>query len=133
MEINNIIETAGENYIPIAVVACLIVGYLLKKCFTTFPNNKIPATLALIGAVIGCIALKNISLEAIVYGALSGLTSTGMHQAFTRFIEGSDDSQIIDVKRNDVEDLEPEDVEHIDMESLNNDDETNKPIENAEG
>lgn len=77
-----------EYYIPVVVVACLIVGYCVKHIswLEAISNDYIPTILAILGAVLGCVANSSISLEIIVYGAFSGLASTGLHQAFTRFI-----------------------------------------------
>ena len=82
------IEMIKDFYIPIVVIACLVVGYILKKWAPT-DNKWIPTLLAILGAILGCIA-QGISLEAIVYGALSGLASTGLHQLFKQIIEGGD-------------------------------------------
>ena len=76
-----------EYYIPIVVVACLIVGYIVKTSLDFIPNKYIPLILAVLGGVLGCVSNTYISLETIVYGAFSGLASTGLHQAFTRIIE----------------------------------------------
>lgn len=77
-----------ENYIPIVVVACLIIGYCIKHIswLEAVTNEYIPTILAVTGAILGCVA-GGISLETIVYGALSGLASTGLHQAFTKLVE----------------------------------------------
>lgn len=77
--------------IPIAVVAGLIVGFLMKNFMPT-DNKWIPLTVTILGAIIGCIVNKGIALEPIVGGALSGLASTGLHQLFKQFI---DDGTII--------------------------------------
>lgn len=79
-----------ENYFVASVtVACLIVGYLIKhtSIFKKIPNSDIPAILAIIGAVLN-IFISGFSLENIIFGALMGLASTGMHQAFKQYIEG---------------------------------------------
>ena len=34
--------------------------------------------------------VSGVSVNSIVYGALMGLASTGLHQAFTRFVEGKE-------------------------------------------
>lgn len=83
-------EFITEYYIPIVVVACLIVGYVIKKSLDFIPNKYIPLILTILGAVLGCVANTSISLTTIVYGAFSGLASTGLHQAFTRIIEKED-------------------------------------------
>lgn len=130
---SNIIDLAADKFVFISIVGCLIIGYILKTSFTKFPNNKIPAVLALVGAVIACISQKSINLDAIIYGALSGLSSTGLHQAFTRFIEGTTDSvEYVDVSVKDIEDLKDEDVEHIELEETT-DVSKFEPKENAEG
>lgn len=78
-----------ETYFtPVVVIACLIVGYILKNSIKCVPNNYIPTILAIFGCVINPLVC-GLSVETIVYGALMGLASTGLHQAFTRFIEGS--------------------------------------------
>lgn len=82
------IEMIKDFYIPIVVIACLVVGYILKK-WAPADNKWIPTLLAILGAILGCIA-QGITLEAIVYGALSGLASTGLHQLFKQIIEGGD-------------------------------------------
>lgn len=82
--------TLSEHFVLVVVVACLIIGYVIKH--STFlkkiPNNDIPAILAVVGAILNA-AVSGIGVENIVYGALMGLASTGMHQAFTKFIEGN--------------------------------------------
>lgn len=78
-----------EYIIPIVMLACLVVGYVLKTWMPT-DNKWIPTTLTIVGAVLGCVAMKDITLTAIVEGAISGLASTGLHQAFKQIIEGSE-------------------------------------------
>ena len=82
------LSTLNTYLIPIVVIACLIVGYCIKHIswLDKVSNEYIPAVLAVLGAVLGCIANGNITLESIVFGALSGLASTGLHQAFTQII-----------------------------------------------
>lgn len=77
--------TLTEHFVLVVVVACLIVGYILKNSITVFPNKYIPTVLAVIGLVLN-IVVGGPSVENAVYGALMGLASTGMHQAFTKFI-----------------------------------------------
>lgn len=72
----------------VVVVACLIVGYILKHSIKVIPNDYVPMILAVLGAVLNPIVC-GLSVETVVYGALMGLASTGLHQAFTRFIEGT--------------------------------------------
>lgn len=76
-----------QYFVVVVLVACLIVGYILKTSFDKLPNKYIPTILAVVGAVLNAI-VSDVSVESIVYGALMGLASTGLHQAFTRFVEG---------------------------------------------
>lgn len=70
----------------LVVVTCLIVGYIIKTSFTAVPNKYIPTILAVVGVVVNVIA-SGLSLDTVVYGALMGLASTGLHQAFKNWIE----------------------------------------------
>lgn len=79
------LEFITELYIPIVLVACLVVGFILKKWCPT-DNKWIPTVLVLLGAVLGCVAGGSISLESIVAGAVTGLASTGLHQVFKQLL-----------------------------------------------
>ena len=77
-----------EYYMPVVVVACLIVGYCIKHIpwLEKVSNAYIPTILAVLGAVLGCVANTSFDLNTVVYGAFSGLASTGLHQMFTKII-----------------------------------------------
>ena len=76
-----------ENFVVVVLVACLVVGYIIKTSFSFVPNKYIPTILAVIGAILNAI-VGGISVNTIVYGAVMGLSSTGLHQAFKGFVEG---------------------------------------------
>lgn len=82
-----------DYYIPVVLVACLIVGYCIKHIawLEKVSNEYIPAILAVLGAVLACVSTASggnpIALETIVYGAFTGLASTGLHQAFKQIID----------------------------------------------
>lgn len=76
-----------QDFVLVVMVACLVVGYIIKTSFDFIPNKYIPTILAVVGAVLNAI-VSGLSVNSIVYGALMGLASTGLHQAFTRFVEG---------------------------------------------
>ena len=82
-----------KYYVLVVVVACLVVGYCIK--YATFlkkiPNDDIPVILAVFGAVLNAV-VSGVSVESIVFGALMGLSSTGLHQQFKAFIEGSNNN-----------------------------------------
>ena len=82
--------TLTQYFVLLVVVASLIVGYIIKQAtFLKFiPNDDIPVILAVFGLVLN-LFVSGFSIESAVYGALMGLASTGMHQGFKKFIEGT--------------------------------------------
>ena len=62
-------------------------GYVIKVTppFAKLANNYIPLIVTVLGAILGVLT-NGLTLEAIVYGAVSGLASTGVHQAFTQLL-----------------------------------------------
>ncbi len=76
-----------EMYVPLIMVACLLVGYITKKWISDVDNKYIPTIVFLLGAVLGCVINHGVTVEFIVAGAASGLASTGLHQAYKNFIE----------------------------------------------
>lgn len=80
-----------EHFVLVVVLACLVVGYAIKHAsfFKWIKNDDIPVILAVFGAVINPI-VSGLSVESVVYGAVMGLASTGLHQAFKKFIERSE-------------------------------------------
>ena len=83
-----------SNYIvPVIVAACLLIGFIVKKWVKDVDNKWIPTIVAIAGALLSIlINLGNIStdtvLNIVVGGAISGLASTGLHQAFSQWIDG---------------------------------------------
>ena len=76
-----------DLYVPIVMVICLCVGYILKHWVKDVDNRIIPTVLAVLGAVCACINAWDISLELIASGAVTGLASTGLHQIFKQLVE----------------------------------------------
>lgn len=83
--------TLYEHFVPVVVIACLIVGFSIKHAtfLKWIPNDDIPVILAIFGGILNAF-VSGFTIEAVVFGALMGLASTGMHQAFTRFIENQE-------------------------------------------
>ena len=81
----------SEYFVLVVLVACLVVGYIIKSSLNFIPNKFIPTILAVLGAVLNAV-VTGLSVESIVYGAVMGLASTGMHQAFKQFIENKKDN-----------------------------------------
>lgn len=82
--------TLTQYFVLLVVVACLVVGYIIKHAtFLKFiPNDDIPVILAGFGLVMN-LFVSGFSIESAVYGALMGLASTGLHQGFKTFVEGN--------------------------------------------
>lgn len=78
----------NEYFVTVVVVACLVVGYIIKHAsfLKKINNNDIPVILAVVGSVVNVIK-GGLSVETVVYGALMGLASTGLHQTFKAFVE----------------------------------------------
>lgn len=77
----------NDLYVPAVLAICLSVGYILKHWVSDVDNRIIPTVLAVLGAVCACINARDVSLEIICAGLITGLASTGMHQAFKQFVE----------------------------------------------
>lgn len=75
-----------QHYVEIIVIACLIVGFILKKWIKDVDNKFIPTIVCILGGILN-IAISGLSIEAAVYGALSGLASTGLHQLIKQITE----------------------------------------------
>ena len=77
-----------EHFVLVVVVACLVVGYIIKHAtFFKWVNNKdIPVILAVVGGILNAV-VSGLSVESVVYGAVMGLASTGFHQAFKKYVE----------------------------------------------
>lgn len=56
--------TLSEHFVLVVVVACLIIGYVIKHStlLKKIPNNDIPAILAVVGAILNA-AVSGISVE----------------------------------------------------------------------
>lgn len=79
-----------EHFVLVVVVACLVVGYIIKHASFTkwIPNNDIPVILAIFGAIMN-VLVSGMSIESAIYGAVMGLASTGMHQVFKKWVENT--------------------------------------------
>lgn len=74
------------QYLNVLIVGiCLCVGFVIKKWIKDIDNKYIPTIVAFLGLVLS-VTTNGFSLEFILSGMLSGLASTGLHQAFTQFI-----------------------------------------------
>lgn len=81
-------EMFNAYIVPVTLIVCLCVGYIIKHFIPTDKINKfIPA---IVGALGVFVTVWNsgwtISPEIIAIGLVSGLASTGMHELFKQFI-----------------------------------------------
>ena len=84
----------GKNYgifefmMPVVLGICLCVGYIIKKWIKDVDNKYIPTICGVLGIVLAAwINGFAFSPEIVLSGLISGLASTGLHQALTQFIE----------------------------------------------
>lgn len=84
-----------EHFVLVVMVACLVVGYIIKHAtfLSKISNNDIPVILAVIGAALNLV-VSGLSVESVVYGAVMGLASTGLHQGFKAFVEGKNSTEV---------------------------------------
>lgn len=81
-------ENINTYIVPVVLVICLCIGYVLKNLIPTDKVNRyIPVTVAVVGVVISVWnAGWSVTPATVVTGLVSGLASTGMHEAFKNFI-----------------------------------------------
>ena len=90
-----ILTNMQDFIVPIIVLACLVIGYVIKHTpyLDKIANSYIPLIVTVLGAILGVVT-SGLTIEAVIYGAVSGLASTGLHQAFTKVLgldkEGED-------------------------------------------
>lgn len=84
----NLEQIFADYFVVPAFVMCLVVGYCIKNIewLDKVGNEYIPTILAILGAIIGCIA-GGVSLYSVIAGAASGLAATGCHQIYAQYIE----------------------------------------------
>lgn len=82
-------ETLLQEYtVPVILVACLIMGYVIKHtpAISEKLTDYIPLIVAVLGGLLGVLE-DGLTTMAIVSGMASGLASTGLHQAYKAFID----------------------------------------------
>lgn len=81
----------SNYFVPVIIGICLCLGYGIKR--VNFISNKwIPIILMAVGLLLNIWLQHGISPEIILSGMLSGLASTGLHQAFKQLIERKEDT-----------------------------------------
>lgn len=83
-------EFLNDFTIPVIIGVCLCVGYIVKHWIKDINNKIIPTLCAVLGVLMAVwVNWGNITPEVILSGLVSGLASTGLHQAFTQFLTKS--------------------------------------------
>lgn len=81
----------NEFMMPVVIGICLCAGYIIKKWIKDIDNKYIPTIVATLGMFLAVwINEWQITPEIILAGFVSGLSSTGLHQLFTQYIEKKD-------------------------------------------
>lgn len=66
---------------------CLCIGYVIKTSLDFIPNKYIPLIMLILGTVLGIITnLNDLSINVVLTGMVSGLSSTGMYEMFKNLI-----------------------------------------------
>lgn len=77
-----------SEYLVIGVVlGCCAIGYIIKTSFDFVPNKYIPLIMAVLGIALNIAIVQDFNMNVFLGGILSGLASTGLHQAFKNIIE----------------------------------------------
>ena len=78
-----------NDYVVLVVVGiCLCIGYVLKNSFPSIKNKYIPLIMVTIGIILNIWINRSITPDILLAGMISGLSSTGLHQAFKNIIGG---------------------------------------------
>ena len=87
------IEFLSEYMVPVIMVICLCVGYVIKHWIKDADNRIIPTVCAVVGVILAVwINWGAITPQVVAGGIVSGLASTGLHQAFKQFIGKGDEA-----------------------------------------
>lgn len=81
-------EFINEYIVLVVIGVCVCVGYVLKNLVPSDKINRfIPLIMAVIGVAVNVWINSAFTPEIILGGMVSGLASTGLHQAFKQIIE----------------------------------------------
>lgn len=76
-----------EYQIPLIVGICLCIGFICKKWIKDLDNKFIPTICAIIGVLLAIWINLAITPTVLLQGLFSGLSATGLYEAFKQFIE----------------------------------------------
>lgn len=78
-----------QNFIdPVIMLICVVIGFLWTTVTAEGSKTRkyIPLTMAILGVILELVVVRPITLEVILMGMVSGLSSTGLHEAFKQLI-----------------------------------------------
>lgn len=81
------LNVLNQFLVVVVVGICTCIGYVIKKSLDFIPNKYIPLIMAILGCILNIWIAGCISPDVILGGLVSGLASTGLHQAFVNLIE----------------------------------------------
>lgn len=84
-EITQIIQNL---MIPTIVVACYIVGEIIKRWVNDVDNKFIPTINAILGVLLACWISKGITPDIVIAGLVSGWASTGAFEFIRNLKKG---------------------------------------------
>lgn len=71
---------------PIALVVCLVVGFVIKAFGNDKVNRFIPLIVAVLGVLICAWDAMALTPAIVAAGLISGLASTGLYEAFKQLL-----------------------------------------------
>ncbi|MSS09501.1 holin [Clostridium sp. WB02_MRS01] len=81
-------EFLNEYMLPVVLGICLCTGYIIKQWVKDVDNKYIPTICAVLGIFLATwINGWIITPQILLSGAVSGLSSTGLHQVFKQYLE----------------------------------------------
>ncbi len=80
------IDFLNDYVILLILGICLCVGYVIKTSIPKLDNKYIPLIMAILGVILNIWINMSFSPEILLGGLFSGLSSTGLHQAFKQLI-----------------------------------------------
>jgi len=81
-------EFLNEFMLPVVLGICLCAGYVIKQWVKDVDNKYIPTICVVLGIFLAAwINGWTVTPQIILSGAVSGLSSTGLHQLFKQYLE----------------------------------------------
>lgn len=87
------ISVINDYIMPLALVAALCVGFIIKHLI---PSDKVNNFIPLVAAVVGIVVIglsQGWTVEGVVAGMVSGLASTGLYEAFAQIIKFNNEGE----------------------------------------